>query len=418
MTEPTPIKSGVSLDLIYSQIRSLDIIFFAGTGAMSAAIICCQARRQKILDDEPIFSHCGVAIRGSDIVKTNPNLQKQMEIDGDPKGENQWFIDENEVYILEAQLTTKSQQVVGGASCACGLAEFCTGCGAKLDFWKCGCEKMIYGVLFRSLKEVITEYDATPEVLIHYGKLKNNMFRDEQSQSNLQMHRDQLTNRFLEYRTLPYDYGCCGINMCAVMLTCCRPCRFCITCSDTESAVVCSELVAIMYRDFGIIPSDTRTANVSPMDFLDYEQDDKGIPKGIIQKPTVLITAYVSEESYNFQKQVKSNIQKEQYNTENILKTQPRSNAYQMKVIKKSTQEEVSGPITSKLIEIDLENMNLGIDSVDRRDTKKLRETSRVRVTGSQNFELEDDGQGDNSQTESDEKLLGTEKLLHTGRWY
>ena len=71
-----------------------------------------------------------------------------------------------------------------------------------------------------------------------------------------------------------------------------------------------------------------------------------------------------------------------------------------MKVIKNSTQEEVSGPITSKLIEIDLENMNLGTDSVDRRDTKKLRETSRVRVTGSQNFELEDDGQGDNSQTE------------------
>ena len=143
--DPKPIKQGISLDLIYSQIRSLDIIFFAGTGAMSAAIICCQAKRQKIMEGEPVFSHCGIAIRGCDIDKTNSNLLKQMEIDGDPDGTGEWFIDDNEVYILEAQLTTKSNQIVGNKStqCHCGFAEFCTGCGAKFDFWKCSCSKMI-----------------------------------------------------------------------------------------------------------------------------------------------------------------------------------------------------------------------------------------------------------------------------------
>merc|ERR1712150_39939 len=118
-----------------------------------------------------------------------------------------------------------------------------------------------------------------------------------------------------------------------------------------------------------------------------------GIPKGIIQKPTVLITAYVSEDSYNFQKEVKNEIQKTQQNAQhNIhqnITEQPRS--YQMKVYKNGTDEEVSGPITSKMIQIDIENMNLGRDSIDRRDTAKLRETSRARITNSPDFELEDD---------------------------
>ena len=297
MSEEIIVKEGISLDVIYDHIRSLDMIFFAGTGAMSAAIICCQAKRQKIMEGEPIFSHCGLAIRGYDIVK-NQNLLNQMKIDGDPEGKNQWYIDPEEVYILEAQMTTKSQQIVGNTKCACGLAEFCTGCGMKLDFWKCGCEKLIYGVLFRSLKEVLKDYDKTKEVKIHYGNLIKNPFRETNLEYNIDMlesNRNLLTNKFLEYRTLPYDYGCCGINMCAVILTACRPCRFCITCGSTESAVVCSELVAMVYRDFRIVPKNTKTANVAPMDFLDYEQDSYGIPKGIIKKPTRQITAYASE---------------------------------------------------------------------------------------------------------------------------
>ena len=144
------------------------------------------------------------------------------------------------------------------------------------------------------MSDVVEAYykaDAENKQVVHYGQLKENMFRHETDQQKLKELRNQLTDKFLEYRTLPYDYGFCAVNMCATIVYTCRLFRWCTTCGgDTEAAVICSELVAMIYRDFGILPADTKTENVSPMDFLGYERDEKGIPEGIIEQPTKLIT--------------------------------------------------------------------------------------------------------------------------------
>ena len=262
------VKKGVPLNEIIKTSATLDIIFFKGTGALSSGIAWFEKFRKRIVTGEPVYSHCAVIIKGRDIDYHNLDLVEVMDREN-------FQIDPSETYLLEAQMTSKSGQLLGDTKCHCGLAEYCTGCGTKCNFWGFTCEKIIYGVLFRKLSDVITDYDNDPEIQIGYGKLIKNPFRvaSNTGEQVKNKHKVAITNCYINYRELPYDYGCCGINMFATVCRACRPCRLCITCGDTESAVVCSELVAMVYRDCGIIPANTATQNVSPMDFLGYEQD-------------------------------------------------------------------------------------------------------------------------------------------------
>lgn len=266
------VKPGVPLEEIIKNSSTCDIILFAGTSLESNAIICCQKGKQNIPDGVPIFSHIGVIIKGYDFNFNNYDLIETMRTEN-------FSIDKNETYILEAQMTAKSEQIVGNTKCFCGIAECCTGIGRKCDFWNCSCDKIVYGVLFRKLSDVIKDYDNSADIRIHYGQLQHskNPFRykrteDGSGRASLK-YQEAITKSFLTYREIPYDFGCLGINMCAVICRLCRPCRLCITCGNTESAVVCSELVAMVWRDCQIINDDVRTQNVSPMDFLGYETD-------------------------------------------------------------------------------------------------------------------------------------------------
>ena len=244
--------------------------------------------------------------------------------------------------------------------------------GTTCDFWNMKCNKLVYGVLFRKLSDVIEDYDNAPDIQIHYGKALNNPFdyewplnnlKDQEQQfytsrfrpeTNLEYYQTCLTKSFIKYRELPYAYGCCGINMCAVICKLCRPLRFLVTCGRTETSVVCSELVAMVWRDSGLLPEDINTADVSPMDFLNYETDRHGVPLAVTQMPTVLFTAYGNNNNNN----------NNQTTSFSAISNQPKIDRIQ------SQRYQELGNLEADQISVHVDKMNLGTGDEDLKSIK------------------------------------------------
>ena len=249
------------MDETIAQADTLDIVFFKGDATISCLISCTEKFNKPCLPkDQIIFSHVGMVVKGKDVLVDHPKMKALLE-------KNNATIDEKETYIFEAQMAETESEIGQMVFKKEAVKATMTG------------ETKIWRVLFRDFKGVVTDYDKTSAGTLHHlGRIANNPFRaGAVSEKELLDYRMKITESILAYEDLNYDHQDYGCTMMAINIPCCRPIRWCITCiyfgGDSEKAVVCTELNAMILRDLGIIPKNTNTANVSPMDFLGYEMD-------------------------------------------------------------------------------------------------------------------------------------------------
>lgn len=139
------------------------------------------------------------------------------------------------------------------------------------------------GVQIRPFKEVVEKYSSC----ISLGKLADNPLNREV------IDRDALKKKFTHivetYNGITYDANCCSLL--AAIFAGMRPLSYKIEkILGTTDWLFCSELVAQVYKDMGILPIKTKPKYVVPMDFIGYEEDTScGIPKGTIKLPLIVI---------------------------------------------------------------------------------------------------------------------------------
>lgn len=228
---------------IWSNIRSLDLVFFRGSDYVSDLIRyvegrkLCNTGKFKIQPDA--FSHVGIIVK-SDILD-------------DPR------LDDDKVYIWES---TMSGILNDGVTNIDG--------------------RSFLGVQLRDFHEVVEKYGSIPDTKIaiapldeSYRELLNEIERENEISI-----KEAFTNLFNDLNGTFYD-----VNPVSLFSSIFKRCRMCRSNSEkfwkTENYLFCSELVATIYRHMGIFPYSVNPKNVVPMDFLGFDDDtleNGGIP--------------------------------------------------------------------------------------------------------------------------------------------
>lgn len=223
-----------------------DLIFFAGSDFVSGFIRFCQKRLAKKVDPKTVpsgtFSHVGMVVTS--------------EILNHPK------IIPGHVYVFES---TMSGKLGGNVPNIDGLAFF--------------------GTQLRDYEILIPKYLASSskdkKCKIAVGKLRNNPFISSNSKTR-RLLKNKFSQVFHTYNNISYDANV--FSLAGAGWSCCRPARDDMEdLFNTTDWLFCSELIAVIYKELGIIPYDIDPKNVLPMDFLGYDTDTVGkIPNDII----------------------------------------------------------------------------------------------------------------------------------------
>ena len=84
---------------------------------------------------------------------------------------------------------------------------------------------------------------------------------------------ESLSDLFESYNGRPYDRAFCCVNLLAGIFPCFRSCRYVVNLGNHQNQFFCSELVATVYRDFGVLNSTVAPENAVPMDFFGFDRD-------------------------------------------------------------------------------------------------------------------------------------------------
>jgi hypothetical protein len=255
---------------------------------------------EKIMDGKGSYSHCGLVVRGSDFPSNSP------------------LYSSTSIYILES--TQSGRMTDGVVSIMDGKAHL--------------------GVQLRDLDKVVCEYGKFKGAEIAWCPLISTVL----SKKMLDIRYDIDKSRF-EWERVLFEYVGTGydadfVDLCAAAgMPCCRSLRdsgcfkkfiqnFCmrrllccclcpvfrryvgmdesspmITDQDKEKRknpsrwLFCSELVASIYRDMGLFPSDLVASDVMPVDFLPSEDHvgetldrDKKVPL-VVHSPIIICSS-------------------------------------------------------------------------------------------------------------------------------
>lgn len=229
-------KPGVAYTDIRGQIESLDLIMFRGSDLVSKAIIGIESRVDKT---DAQFSHVGIAIRAEHLM---PALKES---------EAAWLKPGN-LYVFES-----------------------TGSGSLSDNVKNVDGRSFLGVQLRNLDEVARAYDAASEdTRLALLPLKPEL-RPAQLATVVRAAYDKYNGIFYDASVVDMAAAACRCMRCVrdcgcfqrmrdwFYKCCCGPC-----CHTLPSGwMFCSELVANIYRDVGILPEGD-PQNVIPQDFV------------------------------------------------------------------------------------------------------------------------------------------------------
>lgn len=229
--KPTPIiKEGLLYTNIMDQIRPLDLVLFKGNSIVSRAI-CEMEKRGNKLSEGGDFSHVGIIVT-SDVL-AEPLLQH------------------GKLYVLESTMSGK------------------LGAGVNNIYGR-----TFLGVQIREFEPLINHYDDPNETAIGWGKLINNPIDNE----DIELVKKRLTPIYNEINGLMWDANCW--SSLSAMYPCMRPCRPCAECTiHTEDWLLCSEMVAYVYKKMDILPEYVNPKDVVPADFIVPNEDNDKMPK-------------------------------------------------------------------------------------------------------------------------------------------
>lgn len=220
------IKNGSKFSDISNQINDLDLILFADTDLISRGI----RFMQYIMNNTDKWSHVGLVVSK----RTIPFLN----------------VPDNDLYVLESTMSSK----------LLGLSDTMTIPDAESG-------KYVFGVQIRKLKDVIKGYTKSGRVgwarLINNPILKNEDESFLEYNNRMQFIKNTMTNLHQKYYHRHYELNVCN---CIGAFDCCYKlsCNNC--CSSDDKYILCSEIVAIYYKELGIIDKNIDTNKILPAD--------------------------------------------------------------------------------------------------------------------------------------------------------
>ncbi|MDD5753545.1 MAG: hypothetical protein PHN45_02165 [Methylococcales bacterium] len=210
-------------------MKPFDLLAFRGHDFVSAGISILE-KRGHIHAKGGEFTHVGIVV-------DNTILDEPLLEDG-------------KLYVLESTVSGKLGQNVRNIHSSAML-----------------------GVQIRDLEEVIDAYDKPNNTHIAWCPLLRN--------PTTYMECEDVKSRFTEiYHTVDHhmwDANCW--DLCSALYPCCRPCRpYVEHAFHTEEWLFCSELVALVYVEMGVLPSDVNPQDVLPADLVYPHEDTDDMP--------------------------------------------------------------------------------------------------------------------------------------------
>jgi hypothetical protein len=252
--EPNDNSGSISYNDYKHNIRPLDLVMFRGGDSVSDFIRFLEKSKNKNISKSEIiydlecnaFSHVGIVVNSE--ILTDPRLEV------------------GKLYIWESTMSGKLTDGIYNIE-----------------------EKSYLGVQLRSLDDVVRAYISDTNSRIAFCHIKDgilNQYKNEYSALLIQ----RFTNLFIRYNGIRYDANLYSLS--SSIFPCLRGSRDKVEeILNSEEWLFCSELVAIIYKELGLIPNTVNPKNVVPMDFVGYEVDPieyGGIPV-IVKKPIYII---------------------------------------------------------------------------------------------------------------------------------
>jgi hypothetical protein len=224
------VKPGRLLSEMKPQMRPFDALLFKGSDFVSGAISVFE-KRGHVNAKGGNFTHAGIIV--TDEIFANPLLQP------------------GKLYVLES--------VIGGK----------LGCGIK-DING----KAFLGVQIRDLDELLLAYDKPNSTSVAWCPLINNPCVP----GNVGNIRERFTQFCNGVYGIMWDANCWSLL--SSLYPKLRPMRPMIEKAlHTENWLFCSELVATIYRNFGVYPQTINPKDVVPADIAYPEEDTDRTPK-------------------------------------------------------------------------------------------------------------------------------------------
>lgn len=212
-------KVGKNYNVVKSQIRPFDLILFRGDDFVSNTIRRLQ--KHQLGKGADAFSHCGVIVT-TDIL-SHPNMEP------------------GKLYIFESTMGGRLGQGVKNIN-----------------------GKTWLGSQIRDFDAVMVGYDASPDTRIAWLKIKKNPL-DTHPINEV---REKMAYLFGKYNNKLYEIHI--INLFRAMFPSCRRRQFL-----RKQFLFCSELAALIYKKFNVLPKDCDPSNVVPADFIVQDNDHK-----------------------------------------------------------------------------------------------------------------------------------------------
>lgn len=227
-TQKKPImKQGKLLSEVSNQMKPFDLLVFKGDDFVSGFISLLEKRGHN-KGEGGNFTHAGMVVT-SDILD-NPQLQP------------------GKLYILESVISGKLGYGINDIN-----------------------GKGFLGVQIRALDELLPAYDLPNDTAIAWCPLAKNL----EITPTIKEHFTQLCNSVYG---ITWDANCWSLL--SALYPRLRPCRPLIEkLLHTEKWLFCSELIAKVYIDFGILPSYVNPKDVIPVDLVYPEEDTDKMPK-------------------------------------------------------------------------------------------------------------------------------------------
>jgi hypothetical protein len=210
-------KPGVAWSEIRSQVKTLDMILFRGWDWVSRGMIVVE--RRALGPEAAHYTHIGIVIRGSDFPKTSR------------------FYSDTKLYVFEC--TDPKED---------GVPNF-NG-------------KHFTGVQLRDLDAIVLHYDCFEDSELAWLRMHDDVRPD--------IDPEALERVVERYRGREFDWN--PLDLFGTVYEKVRPWRNLFERTHSSKKLFCSQLVALVLRDLGVIASDIEPLDVLPCDFLSPDQ--------------------------------------------------------------------------------------------------------------------------------------------------
>jgi len=210
-------KPGAEWSEIRSQLKTLDMILFRGWDWVSRGMI--RVERRALGPEAAHYTHVGIVVRGSDFPKTSR------------------FYSDTKLYVFEC--TDPKED---------GVTNFDG--------------KNFTGVQLRDLDAIVPHYDCSEDSELAWMCMHDDV-RPEIDPEEL----ERVVERYLDRE---FDWN--PLDLFGAVYRGVRPWRDLLEGRHSSEKLFCSQLVALVLRDLGVLASDIEPLDVLPCDFLSSDQ--------------------------------------------------------------------------------------------------------------------------------------------------